>query len=278
MSAYGYGSTYNTSWRSDQSVQPGQPTAHSIAPDMQLPNFNPIAGQAMATPGLNDVGNWTIRDSYRGSSGGDYLNRGAWANPLDTIFGSQQQELDPQGYGKSNSMGSQFQQGEAIYGFAGPNAVGSSWNQGQMNNYLSGNHQLGVTDTTKGWGDRERSGAGVPEQIIVGYRPYQGQMDNGKGGPAYNRPQNTKELFDQIGGLGLDQMMRLSSNGGLSNQFSNVAQSYKNAYANPEYGKHLWGQQATGYGGNTMSEKDTMDYLQKSHDQLATRMNNNYLL
>ncbi len=248
---FGYGSTYAPSWRNQSNPEPG--TAQAIAPAMGMPNWNPNAKSPWADPMLHNVG------TYAGRQQGDYQVRDPWANPLASLFGDlagpntqdipaalMQQYMTP-----VNAYAAQPNyDGQQILDM-GRDLMGTPGTQVRKNNNLPGPVQINTQ---------------LDQQGLAGALPgYQAT------------PQNTKQLFDSIGGLKQDQLMRLSGNGGIGQKFGQVAQDYKNAYANPNYGKSLWGQNSQ-YGGNNLSEGQTMDYLQQSYNKLLSRMNDNFLL
>lgn len=270
---FGYGSTYNTSWRNTSA--PGQGTAGGIMPADMGPNFNPAATSPWADPTIRQVGseyrhlneNGLIQND-RGATN-PMWRRDPWANPLDALYG------DPVGPGQ------------------GPMASGGKY--AMPSNPLiapANQHQPGYTTTVGGLTiqmdpNKMPQGQYGTEHMGSGHQyDFSQEMQSDKyGNQAYRSgpmpPRNTKELFDSIGGLSMDQLMRMSSFGGVTQRFQDVAQSYKNAFANPNYGKRQFGHGSSAWqvgGPGGLNEKDTMDYLQQSYDKLATRMNDNYLL
>lgn len=274
MSAMGYGSSYMPSWRGNIQAQNNmnQNPVFGISPEMPRPNFQPVADAPWQDPATQAVGTWRVekdKSSWRnpmqtGYEGeGRYMAQDAWRNPLDAMFGNSPMNpingmVDESQLGKQNALGADYNarianaQGTPIYGFR---------EGGNVN------------------------GGDVPMQIQIGTKydfsptPGTDKYGNPLAGPTGKTPLNTKELYDQIGGLTLDQMMRLSGGGNtLMDKFSATASAYKNAYANPNYGKRQAYQQEQGFGGNSLSEGETMDWLQKAYGSTLTRMNNNYLL
>ncbi len=281
MSAFGYGSTYMPSWREGSAAQQSplsQQSQFSIAPAMSAPNWQPSVTTPWATPGVDPADGYNPEDwsAYKGdfgmnqvggvqrysndwlgnhsSSTGNLYSRDPWANPLDNLW---QQTMGNNGIGGNvdpSQLGKQ-------------NAVGGSFDNRVAN--------ANVTALT-GFGEN-----GDSYQLGAGKYDFTQNTSGGKGGSAqtYAQPTNTRDLYNSVGGLSLDQLMRMSGNqGGLQQSFSNTAQAYKNAYANPYYGQQLSMQQTGNAGVNPLSEGQTMDYLQQSYDKISGRMNDNYLL
>lgn len=254
MSAFGYGASSNSSWRAN--AAPGNPSLDPIfsrAPAMTMPNFNPSTTSAWSNPTAMDVGDWSVGeksafgDTY--NANGDYWYRDPWANPLQSLFGTlngqNQAATSPQVQFGQYGTGDGY---TPIYGY-----IGEQDRRNDPNNPSPG-------------GPRR----GIPDQYQIG-RIYTPQ--------GYNTPSNAKELYGSVGNLSMGQLMGLSSgSGSLADKFSQVSQDYTNAYANPNYGKRIFGQNDQVYGKNDLSQSETTDWLQKSYGALLGRLDNNYLL
>lgn len=283
MSALGYGSSYMPSWRGNLQAQNNLNSnpVFGISPEMVQPNFSPVADAPWADPRTQAVGTWRVekdKSSWRnplqtGQEGaGRYMATDPWANPMQAMFGGP----------TSNTLGGNMSNNWITGGvneaeLGKQNSIGSNYEQRLAN--ATATPMYGFIE-----GGNINSGGAVPNQIQIGTQyDFTPKYLTGKNGeqtlnPGYI-PQNTKELYDQIGGLSLDQLMRLSGGGTtLQDKFSATAHAYKNAYANPNYGKRQAYQQMQGFGGNSLSEGETMDWLQKAYNSSLTRMNNNYLL
>lgn len=274
MSAFGYGASYMPSWRGNiQATTNAQNPTFNVAPEMARPNFNPAATSPWADPTLNDVGDWKRSAggydlgnlSHGGTTEGyygDFVNRDAWRNPLEQLYGVINPGMqNPNELGKQNSLGANGINGMSytpIYGY--PTLGGGP---GSGNDGLKNVNNLG------------------PIEVGRKYNVNPGDMMGDKHGGAqqmYAAPTDAKQLYSSIGGLSLDQLMRMSGGGTtLADKFNNVAKDYSNAYANPNYGKRLYGQQDN-FGGNSLTQAETSDWLQQSYQSTLKRMNDNFLL
>lgn len=256
MSAFGYGASYMPSWRGQiQATTNSQSPTFNVAPEMPRPNFSPVAanpweGNPNQTGFRENNPNAASQNMYQqygplmpsneisGRRAVDdptwaaQQNFPMWRNPLDSLFAAQGGSIsgempNPKGY----TMGRDV-----------------TTSQGMANQQLM---NQGIYDSNYG-----------PNNMIPDKK-----MGGSPGVTPGRNPVDPRQLYSQIGGLTLDQLMNMSGNGGLTQKFNTVAQDYSNAYANPAYAS-----------GASMSQTETKDWLQKSYESTMKRMNDNFLL
>lgn len=243
------------------------------APAAARPNFNPDPSNPWANPTQRDVGDWWTHspgsDEFFGDRRGNQDRRGdlwatdAWANPLDglssTLFGRQMPVHPDMLPGAPANLG----QMPTTTGYAEGVAPGTDPNLAAAQQTLFG------------------SGSETPV-VNTGQRYLGPGMVIGPDGRPMKDPNatplTTKDLYDKIGGLQLDQLLKIRGGAeGLSSAFGKAALNYSNAYANPNYGKRIFGQQEN-FGANPLGKAESMDWLQKSYNDLLKKLDDAYLL
>jgi hypothetical protein len=245
MSVFGYGSSYPQPQMPVPQVGTWAPSGQQSRAARPI-NFNPDVTEAWQDPGQYISGYQTQNRSGGFGIGGaaGYLTGGPIGGAIGAEIG---RATDYRGGGGSTPIYSNLP-------FENPLA---SLFQGQSN--LAGpvsGKQFGLPS----------KGADLQNDPFGMY-----STTTGKGGQQSTPgigPMDPQQLYNQIGGLSLDQLQRLTPN--LPNTFANfgaAAQDYANAYANPLYARQA-----------TMNQGQAQDWLKQSYDSLYNRLNASYLL
>lgn len=216
-----------------------QGTPQSIAPAVTQPNFAPSVTQAWADPARQQVGTFSGAGEY------NLYRNDPWKNPLDQIF----RPFDPNPVAFSANSPHQAQ---------------------GINRTQIGNVGYGADASGRQLGPVAGHTLGLPRSTFSGP------------GLGFS---STKDLYNRVQGMSQDQLLKMSNySGALPKIFGNIAQDYTNAFANPDYGspQRINGQPyvngVPSAGASPFGKNETMDWLQKSYDDLYKKMNDNYLL